>query len=209
MARRDESGGKDSTTLSTRFGEEELEVLKRAADAKGWSLSKLLRIGAYEKSVNVLNASLGDGRHYVRQILEEVVRQLFLARFVGIPCQAPSYEDGVFELSSEERKEVCIPSWKDNPGADVIVSELSVKTFRELLLAIRSFGSELAPFLEEEWQRSARTGSKEFSDLVILPDMAKLASDPGEPDTACEEEQEVAPTGKKKRKRAATQGKRQ
>ena len=130
MAKHEKQRTQDSTTLSTRFNQAEMENLRMAADLRKWSLSKLLWVGTNQKAVHIVNHGIAN--QALRRVLADVVQQLF----------APSLQgDNDGEMLDEMER--CGGS----------LSCLSDRTFRNLIAAIEDVGEELAPILEEERHR--------------------------------------------------------
>jgi hypothetical protein len=116
------------TTLSTRFNERELNVLRKAAEAKKWSLARLLRLGAIEKAVHILNAAKPE-MLAVRDLLTKVARQLRVPQ-----TEEPLFSgDGSGEGSGDGSGD-----GSGSGGAD------------KLVMAIARLGAELAPMLTQE-----------------------------------------------------------
>lgn len=166
----------ESTTVSTRFDEQELPLLKQATGIKGWSLARLVRIGAYEKAANIVNAA-GDSVQPVRALLGKVVHQLFSAqvRFLG---------DSGSELSEDDRDEVL-----DSFSNVTCESEsLSEATFKDFLKIVRSFGADLAPLLEDEFRRSQATKFDLLTGLIDPTSASNPTASPSNPSEAKSEE---------------------
>jgi hypothetical protein len=133
-----------STTLSTRFDERELGLLRQAAEKKQWSLSQLIRVGAYEKAVNIVNAN-SPAAYPVRRLLAKVLTQLFEAKVMELDLCHPYAEPR--EL---------VPSQYGNAfdETEVFASTLDKGALASLSIAIQSLGAELAPMLNEEFIRA-------------------------------------------------------
>lgn len=140
MAKQD-SGA--NTTLSTRFDEQELALLRQAAKRKQWSLSQLIRVGAYEKAVNIVNAN-SPAAFSVRRLLAQVVTQLFNAR-VMVSAEGPWVEEpAVFQPSM----------FNISDDVKVYATTLESGELDQLSQAIHGLGAELAPMLNEEFIRA-------------------------------------------------------
>lgn len=151
----------DPTTLSTRFDAAEMDILRKAAELKGWSLSKLLRVGAYQKAAYILN-SAGEAINPIRHLVSSVVGQLFNASLVSNSDLA--HEDMVYEEMSIQGIEI---------------SSISETTFLDFVTSIKALGDELAPILEEERLRLLAKTSK-IADLrtkLISPDTLRPDSE--------------------------------
>lgn len=70
---------KGTISFSVRLTEKQRDLLARAAEKRGWSLSSLLKNAALEKAVHILNTS-APNRIDFRQTAEEIARQLFAPR---------------------------------------------------------------------------------------------------------------------------------
>ena len=70
---------KGTISFSVRLTEKQRDLLGRAAEKRGWSLSSLLKNAALEKAVHILNTSVPN-RIDFRQTAEEIARQLFAPR---------------------------------------------------------------------------------------------------------------------------------
>ncbi|MBI5865163.1 MAG: hypothetical protein HZB38_11770 [Planctomycetes bacterium] len=125
-------------TLSARFDAAETLILRQAADLRQWSLSQLVRAGAYEKAVNIVNAR-GDGALAVRLILADVVRQFFYPTVWVTP----------FGQSVERRY-----GDDDQDGDSVRVEPLDDVSIKQFIDAIRKLGPELADMLLDEVKRA-------------------------------------------------------
>ncbi len=140
MKKEDAAG---TTTLSARFDEREMVALRQAADAKQWSLSQLIRSGAYEKAVNVLNAQ-SPAVSAVRRLLCDVVQQLFEAKVM------------IEELS--ERNAVPVELTKtvwtsDHDESECFATTLQREKGQQLIDAMRKLGAELAGLFADEMMR--------------------------------------------------------
>lgn len=169
MAKNEKQRTQDPTTLSTRFTPAETEMLRKAAEAKGWSLSKLLRVGAYEKAVHILNLN-GKNISSIRRVLADVVEQLF-----GAGLYATDGDASLGNVNHIDNEMLCL---------NVGIAPLNDSTFVNLITAIQNVGEELAPVLVEEHQRfvtrNTRGGdlrSKLISPSIPQPD-AELEPEP-------------------------------
>ena len=70
---------KGTISFSVRLTEKQRDLLSRAAEKRGWSLSSLLKNAALEKAVHILNTS-APNRIDFRQTADEIARQLFAPR---------------------------------------------------------------------------------------------------------------------------------
>jgi uncharacterized protein (DUF1778 family) len=70
---------KGTISFSVRLTEKQRDLLSRAAEKRGWSLSSLLKNAALEKAVHILNTS-APNRIDFRHTAEEIARQLFAPR---------------------------------------------------------------------------------------------------------------------------------
>jgi uncharacterized protein (DUF1778 family) len=116
------------TTLSARFDEREMELLKRAAEKRQWSLSQLIRCGAFEKAANIVNATgpiAGTARDLVREVVSHLLR--------------PRVED---ESNQPVGALLADTGWHVVP--------VSERQYQDLIVCIRTLGSELAAWFEEE-----------------------------------------------------------
>ncbi len=138
MAKQDSTA---STTLSTRFDEQELALLRQATEKKQWSLSQLIRVGAYEKAVNIVNAN-SPAAYPVRRLLAEVVQQLFEAKVMVSDNYGP---EGPCEFEPEH--------FGVHPDCDVYATTLKVEDGLGLVEGMRKLGAELAPMFAEELRR--------------------------------------------------------
>jgi len=129
------------TTLSTRFDDAELAKLKDAADAKQWSLSQLIRVGAYEKAANILNAR-SPAAYPVRRLLERVVKQLIQ------PEVMIRDELGTESRISDIPEEILL-----DPYCTCYATKLKDEDVLELIGIFRKFGAELETIFEDELMR--------------------------------------------------------
>jgi uncharacterized protein (DUF1778 family) len=131
------------TTLSTRFDEQEMALLRQAAEKKQWSLSQLLRAGAYEKAVNIINAQ-STAVYPVRRLLSEVLTQLIHPRLML--CDDGDDGDGFLEEFDPDRHQGA-------PAHLLSSTSLGQGVAAQLAEAIRRLGAELAPMLLDECTR--------------------------------------------------------
>lgn len=153
------------SSLSTRFDDKEMEVLKKAAEVKQWSVSQLIRAGAYEKAVNILNAS-GPGALSIRRLLGRVAEQLFDAHLQNFDYQADSYHRVPLERVFPGHAEL---EWA--------VSSLDPKSAADLVDALRKLGGELSILLSEEFARVQSSDSLEVH--LIDPLLPSASTAPG------------------------------
>jgi len=154
------------TPLTARFSAKEHETLRSAAETKGWSLAQLIRIGAYEKAVNILNAT-GEASYAVREVIGRVVKQLIAPeleceRFGGEmePLRVPRLDDeAIKELGGDDTLGL--------GGVDGIApTQLSPNDLEPLLLTMRALGAELAPMVEQEFVRLTLGDPSTLSKLI-------------------------------------------
>jgi uncharacterized protein (DUF1778 family) len=67
---------KGTISFSVRLTKKERDLLARAAEKRGWSLTSLLKSAALEKAVHILNTS-APNRIDFRRTAEEIARQVF------------------------------------------------------------------------------------------------------------------------------------
>ncbi|HRX85967.1 MAG TPA: hypothetical protein P5572_13190 [Phycisphaerae bacterium] len=174
------------TTLTARFDQEELMMLRQAAEAKQWSLAQLIRVSVLEKSVNILNAC-GPAAHSVRRLLDRTVKQLFDAR----PLMA--YE-GTSEFEPDQE-------WQDQHSIWWMgATRLSRDDASKLASAMAKLGGELAPMLREEIDR------------ILAPEATEKLLDPSTVVSRSPEPQEEGPnlenSGAANKKKATSSGRR-
>lgn len=165
MAKHEKKRTQDSTPLSTRFTPAEMEILKKAAKEKEWSLSKLMRIGAYEKSVHILNVN-GKNINPIRRVLADVVKQLFDAGLHATDGDASL--DMVYHIEDEMLHQ------------NVGIAPLGESTFINLIAAIQNVGEELAPVLAEERERfvTRKTPGGDLRSKLISPSISQADPEP-------------------------------
>lgn len=155
-----------ATTLSARFDEKELEVLKRAADLRQWSFAQLIRAGAYEKAVNIVNAAT-ERSYPVRRLIARIIEQLIQPKLIAI------FNDrGDEELSLDERSRL-VELWNHAQGYDfgsgwddLGCTTLHRDHVEKLAVAIRALGSELGTIVVDELQRAVHSETK-MEDLIL------------------------------------------
>ena len=138
------------TTVTTRFNDAELATLKRAVSTKEWSLAQLVRAGAYEKAVNIVNAS-GSASHAVRRLLSSILSQLLDAK---IEIWGTNSQGDDVILECVERLDEATPT------------NLSRDEVDRLITVIRRLGAELAPLLAEERDRLHSDDDSRLADLI-------------------------------------------
>ena len=70
---------KGTVSFSLRLTEKQRDLLARAAEKRGWSLSSLLKNAGLEKAVHILNTSAPNKIDF-RGTAEEIARQVFTPR---------------------------------------------------------------------------------------------------------------------------------
>jgi hypothetical protein len=70
---------KGTISFSVRLTEKQRDLLTRAAERRGWSLTSLLKNAALEKAVHILNTSVPNKVDF-RGTAEEIARQVFTPR---------------------------------------------------------------------------------------------------------------------------------
>lgn len=142
---------KKSTTLSARFEPDELAMLRQAAEKKGWSVSQLLKNGAYEKAVSIINAhnpAVGE----VRVVLGKMMKQLFDAEvWVKVDKRSGESFDTPF---NESIYSLAIQPMEDEVNVELYATKLPQATINKVIRAIRLLGAEIVPLLEEELMRA-------------------------------------------------------
>jgi len=164
---------KPKSTLSTqsaRFDNRELDTLRKAAELKQWSLSQLIRVGAYEKAVHILNAD-STAAYPIRRLLESMAKQLFEPEII-LTDETSIGPDG--EFTETVYDEEIYGRFGDNSLAP---TSLHPDVADELVKAILRLGSELGPMLSEEVLRirSPHNSKEELLD-PILPSQAPSSS---------------------------------
>ena len=185
--------------LSARFDQQEFEVLKRAAEKKQWSVAQLVRAGAYEKAVQIVNAT-GGARSGVETVVSRVVAQL----------QRPDYD--CYDLTGETRDP---ETGEDIPFGDteeyyklrVVPRAVSPEDFFRFVRVIRALGPELADLLEEVYRKSTGGESLEQKlNALLLPsqqstgDAASSESAAGDGTSSSDSADQAAHRAKERRK---------
>lgn len=104
---------KGTISFSVRLTEKQRDLLTRAAERRGWSLTSLLKNAALEKAVHILNTSAPNKVDF-RGTAEEIARQVFTPRSRrtvagdGSPVPADTCEhlDEAYSYPSEHPFEV-------------------------------------------------------------------------------------------------------
>jgi len=148
-----------TTPISTRFDKEELEILKQAADKKQWSIAQLVRVGAYEKAVNVLN-STGHLMPAVRSLLGEVIEQLLEPKVV----HSRPHSVGAARMDFNTFGHDFCQSIEYE--GSLRLSALDEATLERFIKAIRGLGSELADLLSEEINRRGASDPCLMSEMI-------------------------------------------
>lgn len=151
MAKKNTSASSSGTTLSARFNDSELEILRRAAEIRQWSLAQLIQLGAYEKAVNIINAS-GEHQLAIRSVLAEVAMQL-----VRPEIKAIDLTDSPVEVDVD----TFLP-----PDVHVDASVLGEMEESAFVRAVAGLGSEIAPLLRDELAR-ARITNKAAKNVLL------------------------------------------
>jgi hypothetical protein len=148
------------TTLSARFDEDQLAVLKRAAGLKQWRLAQLIQIGAWEKAVNILNAS-GPGSYPVRKLVDELLGRVYEPEIRVSSGEWPDESDcRLDEVSPDESL----------PASVLFVPPVRDSMIDELTRVMKSLGPELADIVAE--LNRARKTSGELEAKLIDPSRA-------------------------------------
>jgi hypothetical protein len=79
LTERDLEEPKGTISFSVRLTEKQRDLLSRAAEKRGWTLTSLLKNAALEKAVHILNTS-APNRIDFRGTAEEIARQVFTPR---------------------------------------------------------------------------------------------------------------------------------
>ncbi len=149
MTKSKETGG-GSTTLSTRFDEKEMEFLRKAAAARQWSLSQLIRIGAVEKAVHIANTK-SAALPAVRRVLAAVTEHLLNT-------------DGICMEDGEKAK----------------VAPLDKDVWAGFIRSLRSLGAELEPLLEAEHERISKGSAEDWTFGALIEPKAITSSIPSQ-----------------------------
>lgn len=148
-----------TTPISTRFDKDELGILRQAAEKKQWSLAQLVRVGAYEKAVNVIN-STGHLVPAVRSLLGKVIEQLLEPKVVHKrphSVAAARMDFNTFEVDFCQSIK-----YEGSLG----LSTLDEAALERLLRAIRGLGSELADLLSDEIARRKASDPRLVSEMI-------------------------------------------
>jgi len=141
------------TTLSARFEEAEIAKLREAAEARQWSLSQLIRAGAYEKAVNILNTR-HIGVFGVQRLLERVAEQLFAPKVMVDPGPPG-------EATVEFDNEMLNPGYFDFPEhVRVHANPFDFEVGPQLADVMRKFGAELSTLFLKEVMRVTAADTK-------------------------------------------------
>jgi len=188
-----------TTPISTRFEKAELEILKRAADKKQWSIAQLVRVGAYEKAVNILNAT-GHLVPAVRSILGQVIDQLVEPKVVH--TRPYSVGEARMDFNAFEH-DFCQSI--DYEGS-LRLSSLDDAALERFLKAIRGLGSELADLLSDEINRRNASDPHLVSEMID-PTLQASKNVPSEPPKNAEGVAGQSKSKRAKPKRKAKRGK--
>lgn len=145
---REAEESKATVSFSVRLTEKQRDLLSRAAEKRGWTMTNLLKNAALERAVHILNTS-APNRIDFRGAAEEVARQVFTPRKArtispdGTPVDAEVYER--FE-------ELMLDEARDH-GTEQIRVEVSP--------------FEMPPEFLAQIRDAARYGGTEFLDLII------------------------------------------
>jgi uncharacterized protein (DUF1778 family) len=149
---------KGTVSFSVRLTEKQRDLLSRAAEKRGWTLTNLLKNAALERAVHILNTS-APNRVDFRGAAEEIARQVFTPRSGrtidrdGQPVPAEVYERLEEAYTDQTPNPVEVSPWQVPPG-----------------------------FLEQI-RDAARYGGTEFLDLIIQESEAiTTRSQPNLPD---------------------------
>ena len=134
-----------TVSFSVRLTEKQRDLLSRAAEKRGWTLTSLLKNAALERAVHILNTS-APNRVDFRGAAEEIARQIFTPRngrtigHDGMPVPVEVYE---------RLEEAYVHPVEDNPV------EVEVSPW------------QMPPGFLEQIRDAARYGGIEFLDLIV------------------------------------------
>lgn len=149
---RSEAGGGEFTTVSTRFDELELRLLREAAERRRWSLAQFVRVAAKEKAAHVLNSS-GSALVGVHQVLRGIVHQFH--------DPEPLFLDEVGREVTLEDVEC-----QTGPLFQFRGSPIDHELFTDFILIIRRLGSELADLLEASYDHARDNATFSLKALI-------------------------------------------
>jgi len=141
---------KGTVSFSVRLTEKQRDLLSRAAEKRGWTLTNLLKNAALERAIHILNTS-APNRIDFRATAEELARQVFTPRKVRMisneltPVDAEVYEHIEAAIADQAR-------YGSPDGARYVVEVSPLEMSPEFLAQIRD---------------AARYGGTEFLDLII------------------------------------------
>jgi uncharacterized protein (DUF1778 family) len=118
---RDADESKGTISFSVRLTEKQRELLSRAAEKRGWTLTSLLKSAALEKAVHILNTS-APNRIDFRGTAQEIARQVFTPRVgrtidgEGNPMPAALCEHLEEAYADRIEDAVEVSPWQSAPG---------------------------------------------------------------------------------------------
>ena len=85
-----------TTTFSTRVSADEKALIERAAEARSWTTSNLIRIAATDRAAHIVNMEESDVRGSLAALADTIATQLFRPELMtegGLPTHLTSVYD--------------------------------------------------------------------------------------------------------------------
>lgn len=159
-----EAERKDTISFSVRLTGIERDLLSRAAEKRGWTLTNLLKIAAREKAVHILNTS-APSRVDFRGTAQEIARQVFTPRSArtldligGEPrfVQAEAYEHLAEALINQDQ----------NPVVEVSPWQMSPDFLSNIREAARYGGTEFLDLIVEAAEAITSRSTRNLPDPI-------------------------------------------
>lgn len=139
-----ETDSKGTVSFSVRLTEKEKDLLTRAAETKGWSITNLLKNAAREKAAFILNTSAPNQVDF-RRIAAEVAAQVFAPRVARVAA----------------------PDGRSMTDADAVPSVTPEDLMESVHTIVEISPWQMPPTFVDDIRSAARFGGTEFLSLLL------------------------------------------
>jgi hypothetical protein len=152
---------KGTVSFSIRLTEKQRELLSKAAEAKGWTITNLLKNAAIEKAAFILNTA-GPSRIDFRGVAQKIVTQVFGTRTARVPDTngQPIWAQPFESFDDEDNLERYVYPVEISPW------EASPEFVNEMRDAARFGGTEFLNLLIDAAEPVAARGERKLPDPI-------------------------------------------
>lgn len=158
---------KETQSFSVRFTDPQRELLAKAAEIRGWSVTNLLKTAALDRAAHIVNTATTN-RVDFKGLAREIAERMFAERKCRIVGEDGELVDAVtYDMGSDRLlAEQLLHAPQDQPSAEVSPWQLPAEALEDVRAASRFGGAEFLNLILSYCDEIASRSTPNLSDPI-------------------------------------------